>query len=157
MPDSNGEKLPKRTRYEEIVNMFLLMIQDYNLLEVPQAEAETNVKMLFDDAVGDLQDLVLNVSGIDLYDYDDEEEVFNAQLPRPVVKMIVLTMVKNWFSPFLLNTEHMHNILNTKDFNQYSPGNFLNRLRELNEDLEDRIRRERAWYSQRFGYLRENM
>lgn len=150
-------ELPKRTRYEEIVNRFLLMIQDYNLLEIPQAQAEDNIKMLFDDAVGDLQDLVLNISGIDLLDYDDEQEVFNAQLPRPVIKLIVLTMVRNWFTPFLLNTEHMHNILNTKDFNQYSPGNFLNRLRELDEDLGNKIRRERSWYSQRFGYLRDSM
>lgn len=145
---------PHRTTYDEILNAFLLSIKDYNLLDIPQKEAEAQARSLLRRAIGQLQDLVWNTSGIDLFEYDDEQERFEMEVPPVVVNLLVLTMVEYWFSPFLLNTEHMHNIMNTRDFSQFAPHNMLDRMTTLHEQLQDTIRRERSWYAQRYGYLK---
>ena len=142
------------TSYHTIYNTFLSSVADYNLLERSQNISERDLYRLLDQAVGEIEDMVLRTAQIDLQERDDVKQEFEADLPIALINLIVTGMNYYWFHPYYLNTEHMYNNLTTKDFSTYANHNMLFRMREVNEDLEKAWRRNKAWYSQRYGELR---
>lgn len=127
---------------------------DYDLLEKAQNITERDLLRLMKKSVGYIEDLVKRTSGIDLTLRDDKTQEFEEDLPGSVTHLIVTGMTYHWFIPFWMNTEHMHDVLSTKDFSLHAPHNTLFRMREVKEELDDTWRRERSWYAQRYGQLR---
>lgn len=164
------------TPYSEIYNQFLRAVSDYDILEEGQDIAYSDMAHYLKQSIGGLEDMMLNADeeGIDLSDRDsydirdmvheyeevdedgnvitppsDHEPGFHVDLPQSVINMIVTGMQYYWLRPRLLNTENMHNVLNTRDFSQYAPHNLLFRLRELTSDIDKQWRREKREYIQR--------
>lgn len=146
------------TPYSKIYNEFLFSVQDYNLLELSQESAERQMLSLMHRSVGRIANMASNVLGeeFDLSLYDDDAEEFEMDIPEDLIDVIVTGMNYYWVMPYVNNTENMYNVLNTKDASQYAPHNMLFRLRELREDMDDRFRRARHDFAQRYGDI-ENM
>lgn len=142
------------TSYHVIYNAFLASVADYDMLERSQNVTERDLHHYMNQAAGEIEDMVLRTSQIDLTKRDDVKQEFEADLPIALINLIVTGMDFYWFHPYYLNTEHMRNNLTTKDFSQYANHNMLFRTREVNEDLEKAWRCGKAFYSQRYGELR---
>lgn len=63
---------------------------------------------------------------------DDERRVFNVEISNDdldeLVDIISEGMVVQWLKPYVYQQELMQNVLNTKDFTQYSPAELLLRV-----------------------------
>lgn len=137
------------TPFYKIYNPFLASIQDYDLLEQGQDLAERQLEHLLMRAVGESMDMFKNCSQLELSNIDDKEKSFEDDLTLEEINVLVVGMEFFWTQRQLNDTEKMHNVLNTRDFNQYAPQNLLFRLREATADAEDRWDRALRRYAQR--------
>lgn len=142
------------TSYHEIYNNFLPTVMDYDMLEKAQDITEKDLHRLMMKAVGYIEDMVSRTVLIDLTQRDDVKQEFQEDLPQALINLIVTGMDYYWILPQYLNAEHMRQVTNTKDFSLFANHNMMFRMREVKEELEDNWRRERSWFSQRYGELR---
>lgn len=141
------------TSYAEIFNMFLSQVQDYDMLDQCVDVSEQDMLHYLHRALAASQDMILNVSKIDVSrkHRDDVKREFEEDLPDEVISLLVTGMEYYWIVPKANNTENLRNVLNTKDFSQFSPANLLFRLREARDKADERWRSERRGYAQRFS------
>lgn len=143
------------TPYADIYNLFLSQIQDYDILDQCVDVSERDMLSYLHRALASSQNMILRVSGIDLSrkHRDDNKREFEADLPDEIINLLVTGMEYYWIVPKANNTENLRNVLNTKDFTQFSPANLLFRLREARDEAEKRWKSERRAYAQRFSDL----
>lgn len=135
------------TPFSAVYNQFLIAVQDYDLLEQGQDFAESQLERLMKRAVSEVEQMLLRVSQLDLTKRNEDHKEFEEDLTDAEIELLVTGMEYYWVHPMLYNSENMHNVLNTRDFNQYAPQNLIFRLREINESAEDRWRRAKRHYS----------
>lgn len=135
------------TPFSAVYNQFLVAVQDYNLLEEGQNFAEEQLEHILMRAVGDVKQMLLRVSDIDLSKRDDALKTFEDDLTETEIELLVRGMTYYWTDYMLYNSENMYNALNVRDFSLFAPHNLLFRLRELNESAETRWRRAKRHYS----------
>lgn len=134
------------TPYSEIYNQFLASVKDYDLLEQGQPEAERELYRIMNRAVANCRTMIDKVGEVDLSKRDDVKQEFEDDLTDEIIELLVIGMEYYWTHIMLYNSENMHNVLNTRDFTQYASHNMIFRLRELNDDAEDRWRRSKREY-----------
>lgn len=139
------------TPYSMVFNIFLSQIQDYDFLDQCIDVTERDMNSYLWRALAGCQNMVLNVTGLDLRLRDDTLQEFEEDLPDEVISLLVTGMENFWISSKAQNTENMRNLGSTRDFTFFSPPNLLFRLRELRTDIEDRWIRERNSFAQRFS------
>lgn len=141
------------TPYSDVFNIFLSQIQDYDFLEQCTDITERDLNSYLKRVLARSQDMVFNVTGIDLKQRDDTAQEFAEDLPDEVVDLMVTGMEYYWVNSKVNNTENMRNAMSTRDFSFFSPPNLLLRLRELRQDMEDRWIRDRNSFAQRFSNI----
>lgn len=113
----------------EIFDRFRNKVTDYDLLEVcPSYEEEILLDYLI-SAVGDFSEW----TGIE---YGVDKDTFVVS-PAPSIReadILAMGMVYHWTSHILMNTDKMRNVMNTKDFSQFSPEKILSRLMEVRDN-----------------------
>lgn len=112
----------------EIFDRFRNKVTDYDLLEVCPSYEED---ILFDylvSAVGDFCEW----TGIEIVADEDERALAPAPTTREA-DILAIGMVYHWTSHILMNTDKMRNVMNTKDFSQFSPEKILSRLMEVRD------------------------
>lgn len=139
------------TPYSDVFNTFLSQIQDYDFLEQCTDITERDLNSYLRRVLSRLQDMVFNVTGIDLKLRDDTAQEFEEDLPDEVIDLMVTGMEFYWVNSKVNNTENMRNAMGTRDFSFFAPQNLLFRLRELRQDMEDRWIRDRNSFAQRFS------
>lgn len=114
------------TPYSDVINSFLPKVKDYDLLKYQEMEREEIVIRLM------LKSCVKfsRVCKVDLTDRDDNLKQFNGDLDDEIIDIITEGMIVEWLKPRVYSSENLKNVLNTKDYNQYSPANLLKELRE---------------------------
>ena len=80
-------------------------------------------------------------------DREDDILSFAVTLTNREKDILALGMVLHFVEPYVYNTDALQNALNTKDFSLYSPANLLEKMTELMEMTEKRLRREINLYS----------
>lgn len=112
----------------EIFDRFRNKVTDYDLVEVcPSYEEEILLDYLI-SAVGDFCEW----TGVEMV-VDKDEFVIS---PAPTIReadILAMGMVYYWSSHILMNTDKMRNVMNTKDFSQFSPEKILSRLMEVRD------------------------
>lgn len=139
------------TSYDEIYNNFLYSVTDYNMLSRTQEETDRELFRLMNKAVGEIEDMVFNTTGIDLTLRDDTKQEFEEDLPMSLITLIGAGMNYHWYLPHYLNIDHMKNVLSTRDFNQSSTANLMNSLYSSKQELDDTWRRARSFFAQRYS------
>lgn len=119
------------TLYSEIYEAFKDKITDYDFIRYdPNIQNEILYSYLRKAVTRFRKQYVKNDTNTgfidDLSDYE--------------IDIITEWMVSFWIYPYLNNEENMKNILNTSDYNMYSPANLLDKLLTLYETSRKRAR-----------------
>lgn len=114
--------------YNEIYAEFKDKITDPDLALLPDRIQEDILLSLLRKAINKTKraaDII-----VDLDERDDDAKEFFNDVPYDVVDCITEWMVVFWLKPMLNNTENMHNLLSTRDYNVFSPANLLGKIQE---------------------------
>ena len=122
----------------EIFDRFRNKVTDYDLLDICPSYEED---ILFDYLVSSVGDFV-EWTGIELIVDSDMRTIS----PAPTIRqkdILALGMLYYWTSHILHNTDKMRNVMNTRDFQQFSPEKILSRLIEVRDasymDFKSRV------------------
>lgn len=119
------------TPYSTIYNSFLDQMSDLDFLSFTSNTRETLMLGYMNRACTQFE----GICRLDLTDRNDTTKQFNATLTNEDIDIIVCGMLVEWMKPKYLYNVNMKNVLNTKDYNQYSPANLLKELRETYNNL----------------------
>lgn len=131
------------TKYEEIFDRYRARVRNYDFLDYDAITRLEYQKDLLALAVGDFEDICKQ----DLNNREDDILSFSVTLTNREKDILALGMVLHFVEPYVYNTDALQNALNTKDFSLYSPANLLEKMTELMEMTEKRLRREINLYS----------
>lgn len=131
------------TKYEEIFDRYRARVRNYDFLDYDAITRLEYQKDLLALAVSDFEDICKQ----DLNDREDDILSFTATLTNREKDILALGMVLHFVEPYVYNTDALQNALSTKDFSLYSPANLLEKMTELMEMTEKRLRREINLYS----------
>lgn len=118
------------TTYDNIYDLFLSSITDYELNELSVGDLETDLHKFLKKAISDFK---YAESG--LLDRDDVSKSFNNELTDLEQQILSKFMLVHWLSPHILRLENVRNELGNKDFRLYSPANFLEKITNLKKYL----------------------
>lgn len=139
------------TPYDDVINGFLSKITDYDLPKFLVVEREEIIIGFMKTACSKFKRLCK----IDLSDRNDETKQFNQTLDDEIVDIINELMITEWLKPKLYSTENLKNILNTKDFSQYSPANLLDKIQSVFSESKSQSKRAMNNYSHIHGGVSE--
>jgi len=114
------------TSYEYIFSEFKDKITDPDLLLFAADLQFETLLSLMNKAIARCKRAVSKA--VDLEDRDNELAQYNNSLTDEVVDIITEWMTVFWLQPYVNNLENLKNHINTKDFNQYSPANLLEKI-----------------------------
>ena len=121
------------TKYEEIYERYRARVKNYDFLDYDAITREEYQR--------------------DLHDREDDILRFNVSLTNREKNILSLGMVLHFVEPYVYNTDALQNAMNTKDFSLYSPANLLEKMTELMESTERRLKGEINLYSFRNGEI----
>nr|DAO56484.1 MAG TPA: hypothetical protein [Caudoviricetes sp.] len=84
---------------------------------------------------------------IDIGDYDLELRQFNQTLDDEIIEILSLGIAFYWLSYKSLNSELLKNVLNSRDYYYYSPGNLLKQVQTLRKTLREEFNSRMRQYS----------
>lgn len=129
------------TSYDLIFDRFLSKVTDYELSELMDEDLENQLLKYLRSAISDFK-----YSTKDLSDRDDQALSFNVDLSDSEQEILAKFMLVHWLTPHILRLENIRNTIGNKDFSQYSPGNFLDKLINLKQTLLSEARTDMVYY-----------
>lgn len=133
------------TSFEEIYRRFLAKVSDYEMLEYEQATLEGYLFDLLNASIDDFAELCKQ----DISSIDVDANAFYVTLTQREKDILALGMVVHWIKPKVYNSDMLRNVLNTKDYSMYSPGNLLEKMKTLMEAASSELDRKMKMYSYR--------
>lgn len=131
--------------YESIIGAFLSKITEYDFVRMDEYNRDELINGYLRRAVTEFAPVCKeNISG----SYDDENEMFDLELSSTdadeIISILSEGMVVQWLKPYVYQQELLQNVLNTRDFTQYSPAELLMRVgnayRRAQKDYTQMIR-----------------
>lgn len=114
--------------YDVIESAFLNKITEFELLEIPDEDREQIVDGYMNRAVSAFR----SVCKYDLSMRDNEFRVFNDDFEPEdideIIEIISEGMLVQWLKPYVYKQENLENVLNTRDYQTYSPAELLLRV-----------------------------
>ncbi len=110
------------TTYAEIYNSFLDKVNDYDLADMVQTDAENFMRGLLNQAVVRF----LESCKKDLTQTDNNGFIEDLDLME--IDILTEGMIEAWLKPIRNNLDLMRNALNTKDYTTFSPANLLDKV-----------------------------
>lgn len=117
------------TPYRIIHDRAIAKLSDYDILEFD----ESTRYQILNEYLLSAQIEFQRLCKIDLTDKDEKLAQYNQDLTEEIIEILATGEAFYWLSPRVLNTENLHNVLNTKDFSMYSPANLLKELQALRD------------------------
>ena len=139
------------TTFTDVYSHFLSKISDYDILEFDIGDREDILERYLISAVSEFKK---NCQEVDLA-YDRDVKEFETDLSDQILEIITTGMAYYWLNPQILNTDNLRNVMNTKDFEMYSPANLLLQLRTLRNDLRKEFTNMIYEYSYLYGRIEE--
>lgn len=139
------------TLFTDVYSHFLSKISDYDILEFDISDREDVFERYLISAVSEFKK---NCQDVDLA-YDREMREFSTDLSDQILEIITTGMAYYWINPQVLNTDNLRNVMNTKDFEMYSPANLILQLRTLRNDLRKEFTRMIYEYSYLYGKIED--
>lgn len=132
------------TTYDEIYDLFLSKIEDYEILDTIN-----KIREEFASDENQIQQVLRELFFIylkssinkftdctqDLNDRSDTDFQFNITLTGLEIEILATLMVVEYLSPKVIRSENLESYLGSKDFRQYSPANQLKETRTLRESV----------------------
>lgn len=132
------------TPFTDVYEVALSKMRDYNL----------STENMSTEALEDLLFIFLN-SAIVLYDvpihnldYVVEEKAFVETLDRMEIEILALYIIASHVQSYVISTNHIEQIMTTKDFTMYSQANQLKAIKTLYES----IKREASYLATKYSY-----
>lgn len=119
------------TTFATIYDRALFKFADYSFLNQPEVTNEEILSKYLLSAITDFQ----HMSRIDISDYDLTLGQFNQTLGDDEIEILALGVAYYWLSFKTLNSRLLKNVLNSKDFYYYSPGNLLKEIQTLRKTV----------------------
>lgn len=123
--------------YDTFAAAFLAKVSEYDMLEMQHTERQEVID-------GYLKAAITMFRKNCKYDFfttqDDVERTFLTEVAEDdadeLVDIISEGMVMQWMKPFLYRQENLENLLNTRDFTNYSPANLLQKIGEAYKQVQ---------------------
>lgn len=139
------------TPYEEIYDLFMQRINDYQLVELFESSEEDFKKHLQGYLILAIADFPECKKDLD--NRDDDEGVFNVSLSTIEKVILAKLMIKQWFVKHIQNVVQFEGKLTDKDFKTHSEAqnltakqNYFNVIREeVDQDKNDYGYRNAQW------------
>lgn len=138
--------------YDDIISAFLAKITEFELMELYEDVQEATV-------TGYMKRAIVHFKESCQYDlsYDDElrelTDDFDSGDVDEILEIISDGMVVQWLKPFYRNQELLENAMTTRDYEQYSTGNLLQRVGGAYEQTKSEYIQEIREYSYVHGDL----
>lgn len=114
--------------YDSFVQAFLSKVTEYKFLKLVEYERDDTVRGYFQRALNGFA----SVCEYDFTKVDPETgdftDDFKAKDINEILDIVSEGMIAQWMKPYLYNQELLENVLNTRDFSSYSPGELLMRV-----------------------------
>ena len=131
--------------YDAIVGAFLSKITEFDMINMDDDYREEMVDGYMRRAVSEFdrvckQDLTTSFDGVTrMFDVDVSDAAADE-----IINILSEGMVVQWLKPYVYQQELLQNVLNTRDFTQYSPAELLMRVgnayRRAQKDYTQMIR-----------------
>ncbi len=126
-----------RLSYDTLTAAFLAKISEYDFLQMNHTERQDVIDGYLKAAVS----MFRKNCKYDLFTTaDDETREFIQDIKvddmDELIDIISEGMVMQWMKPFLYRQENLENLLNTRDFELYSPANLLLRIGEAYKQVK---------------------
>lgn len=130
------------TSFEDIYNRAIFRFADYKFLTQDISVREGVLQKYLLSAITDFQ----HTSKIELT-YDLENNTFENDLNDDIIEILSLGVAFYWASYKTLDSKLLKNVLNSKDYYYYSPGNLLKEVQTLRATLEAEFNSKMRKYS----------
>lgn len=140
--------------YDTFTEAFLSKIMEYDF-----GKMDDFVRTSIVD--GYMKRAIASFGNICLYDFlttgDDIIREFAIDVPAAdmveIADIVSEGMLMYWLKPFVYHQDNLRNLLNTRDFTTYSPGEFLNRISGVHASVQNNFTNMMRAYSYRHGDL----
>lgn len=137
------------TPYQDIFGRALFRLSDTKLAQLHCFDQQTILSKYMKSAIADFQ----NKCEIDLSNRNEEEEIFNEDIPEEVQEILALGISYYWLSAQVLNNELLKNKLSTKDYTYFSPANLLRESTALRKEVQTEYKHRIINYTYDHGNL----
>lgn len=139
------------TSYNDLYDWFLQKVSDIDILKFEENDRNLILKKHLRFACTQFKyyckkDLLLR---------DDDLEIFKYQLSDEVLDILSELMIVSWLKPYVNHYRNLENLLNTSDFNNYSPANMLNAIKKLYDERDYEVKLKMNEYTFRQHNLEE--
>lgn len=114
----------EETLFSDVYGLFLNKISDIKLATLDDEVLEETMKRYLLSSCSRFKKVCKQSLA-----YDDD--YFVEELDYQVIDILSECMIVEWLKPRMMYHENLENVLNTKDFSQFSPANLLKEIREL--------------------------
>jgi len=121
------------TTFREIYNRALFRFADHKFLEYDVEIKEAVLERYLISAKTEFED----ICRVNLNDYNKETKQFNQDLDDKIIEILSLGIAYYWLSFKTLDSELVKNVLNSRDYYYYSPGNLLKEVQTLRETVRN--------------------
>lgn len=132
------------TPYSNIYKRFLSRIRDFDLkdlAELSPVDFENTLFKYLENAIPEFKYCKQNLD-----DRDDTLKQFNFDLTAQEENILAYIMLSEWISPYVNSQENIQQLLGSKDYIIYSPGNLLDKLSKRKLEIENKIADELVFY-----------
>ena len=114
--------------YDVFAGAFLSKVTEYTFIQLQDENRAAIVDGFLRRAITKFA----KVCKYDMSSYDDDNRVFNVDIPQDdleeIVDIVSEGMLEQWMKPYVYRQENLENILNSRDFTTYSPAELLLRI-----------------------------
>ena len=140
--------------YDVFTGAFLSKITEYDFSQMDDFAAMSTVDAHMKRSLASFSDICA-------YDFvttgDDVLREFNVSVPEKdideIADIVSEGMLMYWLKPFVYHQDNLMNLLNTRDFTTYSPGDFLSKLNAVHTSVQKNFTDMKREYSYRHGDL----
>lgn len=143
-----------RISYDVFTGAFLAKIMEYDFANMDDFSRVATIDGYMKKAIaafGKICKYDLRTTG------DDELREFNVEIPHEyideIADIISEGMLMHWLKPFVYHQDNLSNLLNTRDYTTYSPGEFLNRISGVHASVQRNFTNMQRDYSYKHGDL----
>lgn len=141
--------------YDTFTEAFLSKTTEYEFVTLPEKNRQTTVDGYMKRAITHFK----KVCRYDLSKKDDETREYDVEILDEdideIIEIISEGMVVQWLKPYVNHQELLQNVLNTRDFTQYSPAELLMRVGNAYKEAQKNFTQMIREYSYDHGELTE--
>lgn len=139
--------------YDVFTQGFLRKVKEYHYLSLPDTVTQDMIDGYMKLACAQFNKMCYH----DLTTFDDVAREFPVEIPDgelyTIVDIVSEGMVNHWLKPYAYNAENYENVMNSKDFSQYSPAELSKILSNIHQTAKSNFVNAMRDYTYQYGDL----